>query len=176
MSPPARGQVGLALEGFVAPGAGDEERRPAEHVPAEAEIEPAEGADPSRPERLLGLGPADMHEEQRAGVLPFPERLAVDRHLERVAASGLPLRDVDLDLSDAASRLVRVAAEAVDLAADRDLLVEMIVPLALEAGDLGLEACFLDQALVTRRDRLGETELVGLRSDVFDPPDRGVAG
>src|SRR5271157_792329 len=175
MSPPARGQVGLALEGFVAPGPRDEERRPAERVPAEAEIEPAEGADPSRPERLLGLGPADMHEEQRAGVLPFPERLAVDRHLERVAASGLPLRDVDLDLSDAALRLVRVVAQAVDLAADRDLLVEMIVPLALEAGDLGLEARFLHEALVAGCDRLGETELIGLRSDIFDPPDRGIA-
>src|SRR5208282_5112061 len=85
-------------------------------------------------------------------------------------------RDVDLDLSHAASRLVRVAAQAVDLAADRDLLVEMIVPLALEAGDLGLEARLLDQALVTGCDRLGETELIGLRSDVFDPPDRGIAG
>ena len=83
--------------------------------------------------------------------------------------------DVGLDLSDADARLVRVAAEAVDLAADRDLLVEMIVPLALEAGDLGLEARLLDQALVAGCDRLGETELIGLRSDVFDPPDRRIA-
>ena len=73
------------------------------------------------------------------------------------------------------ARLVRLAAEAVDLAADRDLLVEMIVPLALEAGDLGLEARLLDQALVAGCDRLGETELIGLRSDVFDPPDRRIA-
>src|SRR5271157_6504373 len=52
----------------------------------------------------------------------------------------------------------------------------MIVLLALEAGDLGLEARLLDQALVAGRDRLGETELIGLRSDVFDPPDRRIAG
>ena len=173
---PERRQVGLALDGFVAPAQRDEEGRPAEHVPAEAEIEPANGADPSRPERLLGLGLAGVHEEQRAGVLPFPERFAVDRHLERVAAGRLALADIGLDLSDADARLVRVAAEAVDLAADRDLLVEMIVPLALEAGDLGLEARLLDQALVAGCDRLGETELIGLRSDVFDPPDRGIAG
>src|SRR5208337_4161889 len=110
-----------------------------------------------------------------AGVLPFAEPLAVDRHLERVASGQLALRDVGLDLSDADARLVRVAAEAVDLAADRDLLVEMIVSLALEAGDLGLEARLLDQALVAGCDRLGETELIGLRSDVFDPPDRRIA-
>ena len=40
-----------------------------------------------------------MHEEQRAGVLPFLERLAVDRHLERVAAGRLALPDVGLDLA-----------------------------------------------------------------------------
>src|SRR5208283_970253 len=108
---------------FVASGQRDEERRPAEHVPAETQIEPADRADPSRPEWLLGLGFADVHEEQRAGILPFPERFAVDRHLERVAASRLALGDVSLDLRDADARLVRVAAEAVDLAADRDLLV-----------------------------------------------------
>src|SRR5271166_1717397 len=56
-------QVGLALDGFVAPGARDEERRPAEYVPAEAQIEPADGADPSRLERPLSLGLADVHEE-----------------------------------------------------------------------------------------------------------------
>src|SRR5208337_4456398 len=110
-----------------------------------------------------------------AGVLPFAEPLAVDRHLERVASGQLALRDVGLDLSDANARLFRVAAEAVDLAADCNLLVEMIVPLALEAGDLGLEARLLDQALVAGCDRLGETELIGLRSDVFDPPDRRIA-
>ena len=173
---PERGQVGLAPDGFVASGQRDEERRPAEHVPAETQIEPADGADPSRLEWLLGLGLADVHEKQSAGVLPFVECLAVDRHLERVASGQLALGDVGLDLSDAASRFVRVAAEAVDLAADRDLLVEMIVPLALEAGDLGLEARLLDQALVAGCDRLGETELIGLRSDVFDPPDRRIAG
>src|SRR5208283_1941008 len=153
----------------------DEERRPAEHVPAEAEIEPADGADPARPERLLGLGLADVHEEQRAGVLPFAEPLAVYRHLERVASGRLALGDVGLDLSDPDARLVRVAAQAVDLAADRDLLVEMIVPLAFEAGDLGFEARLLHEALVAGCDGLGETELIGLRSDVFDPPDRRIA-
>ena len=51
----------------------------------------------------------------------------------------------------------------------------MIVPLAVEAGDLGLEARLLDEALVAGCDRLGETELIGLRSDVFDPPDRRIA-
>src|SRR5208337_1037789 len=44
--------------------------------------------------------------------------------------------------------LVRITTKAVDLAADRDLLVELIVPLALEAGDLSLEARLLDEARI----------------------------
>lgn len=78
-------------------------------------------------------------------------------------------------ISKCDSRLFRVSAEPVDLAADRDLLVEMIVPLALEAGDLGLEARLLDEALVARCDGLGETELIGLSAGVLDPPDRRIA-
>ena len=64
------------------------------------------------------------------------KRPLVDRHREGLAARGAAFGDVGFDLGDAQPRALGVVAHAIDLAAQHDLLVEMVVAQALQTGDL----------------------------------------
>ena len=63
-----------------------------------------------------------------------------------------------------------------DLAADRELVVEMAVAQACEARDLGGDPRLAHEPFVARRDRLGERELVRLRACILDAANPAIAG
>ena len=74
-----------------------------------------------------------------------------------------------------AGRVFELLFARADPAPDGELVVEMAVPQPLEAGDFGGDAGLAHEPFVAGGDRLGEGELVRLRSRVLDPADGAVA-
>ena len=97
--------------------------------------------------------------------LALVELALADRHHEGLAPGRRPPGEVLRDLGDPALRRRPPFAEA-DLAQNCELVVEVAVAQAFEAGDLGGDPGLAHEPFVARRDRLGERELVCLRACV----------
>ena len=102
-------------------------------------------------------------------------RLLADRHGEGVAAGRDSPGEVLRDRVDPAGRVLEPFFARADPAPDGELVVEMAVAQPLEAGDFRGDAGLAHEPFVAGRDRLGEGELVRLRSRVLDPADGAVA-
>ena len=125
--------------------------------------------------RLFRLHLADEGDQRLARGLAFGELLLADRHCEGVAAGRDSSGEVLRDRLDPAGRVFEPLFAEADLASDGELVVEMAVAQALEAGDLRGDAGLAHEPFVAGRDRFGEGELVRLRARVLDPADGAVA-
>ena len=68
-----------------------------------------------------------------------------------------------------------VIPRVTDLAPYGVLVIDMRRALALQPGDLALQPRFPHQPAVTRRNRLGHGELIGLAAGILDAADGAVA-
>ena len=93
-----------------------------------------------------------------------------------VAAGRLPPGEVGGDRLDPRFGMRLVVPCVADLPPDGVLVVDMRRALALQPGDLALQPGLAHQAAVTRRDRLGHGELIGLAAGILEAADGAVAG
>ena len=135
------------------------------------QIEAADAADGPAPAETLACSEPGLRQQRGAGGPSLRQRPALDLHRELIAAGRHASRQVGGDRADPRLGMGLLAARLMDLPADGVLVVDVRGALALQARDLALQPRLLHQPSVTRGDRLGHGELVGLAAGILDAAD-----